>query len=104
MYEGVYAVLGRRRARILREEMREGSDMFAVHAYLPAEASFGFMHEMRQRSSGGAAASLLLSHWERLQVRCGAQVRRVQTRQAEQAQVAHACYGEQKCRKQAEYL
>ena len=65
---GVYAVLGRRRARILREEMREGSDMFSVHAFLPAEASFGFVNEMRQRSSGGASASLLLSHWERLQV------------------------------------
>ena len=25
---GVYAVLGRRRSRILREEMREGSDLF----------------------------------------------------------------------------
>ena len=62
-------MLGRRRARILREEMREGSDMFSVHAFLPAEASFGFVNEMRQRSSGGASASLLLSHWERLQVR-----------------------------------
>ncbi|KAL4448964.1 hypothetical protein ABPG77_007681 [Micractinium sp. CCAP 211/92] len=64
----VYAVLGRRRARILREEMREGSDLFTVHAYLPAEASFGFADELRRRSSGAATASLLLSHWERLQV------------------------------------
>lgn len=64
----VYAVLGRRRARILREEMREGSDLFTVHAYLPAEASFGFADELRRRSSGAAAASLMLSHWERLQV------------------------------------
>ena len=61
-------MLGRRRARIVSEEMREGADVFAVHAFLPAEASFGLMTEMRQRSSGGAAASLLLSHWERLQV------------------------------------
>lgn len=65
---GVYAVLGRRRARVLREEMREGSDVFSVHAWLPAEASFGFVNEMRARSSGGASVSLLLSHWERLQV------------------------------------
>ncbi|PRW32859.1 ribosomal S5 Elongation factor G III V family [Chlorella sorokiniana] len=64
----VYAVLGRRRARILREEMREGSDLFTVHAYLPAEASFGFADELRRRSSGAATASLMLSHWERLQV------------------------------------
>lgn len=66
----VYAVLGRRRCRILREEMREGSDLFTVHAYLPAEASFGFADELRRRSSGAATASLLLSHWERLQVGC----------------------------------
>ncbi len=61
-------MLGRRRARIMSEEMREGADVFAVHSFLPAEASFGLMTEMRQRSSGGASASLLLSHWERLQV------------------------------------
>lgn len=66
---GTYAVLGRRRARILREELREGSGAFAVHAYLPVEASFGLADEMRRRSSGAASASLLLSHWERLQVR-----------------------------------
>jgi translation elongation factor EF-G len=65
---GVYAVLGRRRARILREELREGSGAFLVHAYLPVEASFGLADEMRRRSSGAASASLLLSHWERLQV------------------------------------
>ncbi|WIA32200.1 hypothetical protein OEZ86_003049 [Tetradesmus obliquus] len=65
---GVYAVLGRRRARILAEEMREGSGAFVVHAYLPVEASFGLADEMRRRSSGAASASLLLSHWERLQV------------------------------------
>lgn len=42
--------------------------MFLVHAYLPVEASFGLADEMRRRSSGAASASLLLSHWERLQV------------------------------------
>lgn len=65
---GVYAVLGRRRARVLRDEMREGSDTFVVHAYLPAEASFGLADELRKRCSGAASASLLLSHWERMQV------------------------------------
>lgn len=64
----VYAVLGRRRSRVLREEMREGSDLFTIHAYLPAEASFGFVDELRRRSSGAASASLMLSHWERLAV------------------------------------
>ena len=66
---GTYAVLGQRRARILREELREGSGLFSIHAFLPAEASFGFADDMRRKSSGAASASLLLSHWERLQVR-----------------------------------
>ena len=66
---GTYAVLGQRRARVVREELREGSDLFSVHAYLPAQASFGFADDMRRRSSGAASASLMLSHWERLQVR-----------------------------------
>jgi ribosome assembly protein 1 len=65
---GTYAVLGQRRARILREELREGSNLFSIHAFLPAEASFGFVDDMRRRSSGAASASLMLSHWERLQV------------------------------------
>lgn len=53
---------------VLQEELREGSGAFLVHAYLPVEASFGLADEMRRRSSGAASASLLLSHWERLQV------------------------------------
>lgn len=65
---GTYAVLGRRRARILREEMREGSGQFQVTCYLPVEASFGLADEMRRRSSGAAQASLMLSHWERVPV------------------------------------
>ena len=34
----MYAVLGRRRARIVREELREGSGHFSVHAFLPMQA------------------------------------------------------------------
>ena len=46
-------MLGRRRARVVMEEMREGSDLFSIHAYLPAQASFGFANDMRRQSSGG---------------------------------------------------
>lgn len=63
---GTYAALNRRRARILREDMREGSDLFTVHCYLPVEASFGFANEMRHKTGGAAQAQLMLSHWERL--------------------------------------
>ena len=31
-------MLGRRRARIVREELREGSGHFSVHAFLPMQA------------------------------------------------------------------
>lgn len=65
---GTYAVLGRRRARVMREELREGSALFSILAYLPAQASFGLADDLRRRTSGGASAALMLSHWERLQV------------------------------------
>jgi translation elongation factor EF-G len=62
-------VLGRRRARVVREELREGSGLFAILAHLPAQASFGLADDLRARTSGGASAALMLSHWERLQAR-----------------------------------
>ncbi|KAF5738332.1 Ribosomal protein S5/Elongation factor G/III/V family protein [Tripterygium wilfordii] len=62
----MYAVLSRRRARILKEEMQEGSPLFTVHAYLPVSESFGFADELRRWTSGAASALLVLSHWEAL--------------------------------------
>ncbi|KAF3455327.1 hypothetical protein FNV43_RR05775 [Rhamnella rubrinervis] len=62
----MYAVLARRRARVLKEEMQEGSPLFTVHAYLPVSESFGFADELRRWTSGGASALLVLSHWEAL--------------------------------------
>ncbi|KAJ4770472.1 elongation factor family protein [Rhynchospora pubera] len=62
----MYSVIHRRRARVLKEEMQEGSPLFTVHAYLPAEASYGFSDELRGRTSGAASAILVLSHWEEI--------------------------------------
>ncbi|KAL8218366.1 hypothetical protein R6Q57_021739 [Mikania cordata] len=62
----MYAVLGRRRARILKEEMQEGSPLFTVHAYVPVAESFGFADELRRWTSGASSALLVLSHWEAL--------------------------------------
>lgn len=62
----MYAVLSRRRARVLKEEMHEGSPLFTVHAYVPVSESFGFADELRRWTSGGASALLVLSHWEAL--------------------------------------
>ncbi|CAK9172010.1 unnamed protein product [Ilex paraguariensis] len=60
----MYAVLARRRARILKEEMQEGSPLFTVHAYVPVAESFGFGDELRRWTSGASSALLVLSHWE----------------------------------------
>ncbi|KAJ0018956.1 hypothetical protein Pint_10615 [Pistacia integerrima] len=62
----MYAVLARRRAIVLKEEMQEGSSLFTVHAYLPVSKSFGFPDELRRWTSGAASALLVLSHWEAL--------------------------------------
>ncbi|PIA61307.1 hypothetical protein AQUCO_00300683v1 [Aquilegia coerulea] len=62
----MYAVLARRRARVLKEEMQEGSSLFTVHAYVPVAESFGFADELRRWTSGASSALLLFSHWETL--------------------------------------
>jgi ribosome assembly protein 1 len=62
----MYAVLGRRRARVSKEVMQEGSPLFTVHAYVPISESFGFADELRRWTSGAASALLVLSHWEAL--------------------------------------
>lgn len=63
-----HMVLRRRRAQVLREELKEGTGFFMITAHLPVAASFGLMDELRKRTSGSANAQLLLSHWEPLDV------------------------------------
>lgn len=60
----MYGVVSRRRARVLKEEMQEGSALFTVHAYLPVSESFGFADELRKETSGAASALLALSQFE----------------------------------------
>ena len=60
----MYAVVSKREGRVLREEMKEGSDVFDVTAVLPAAESFGFAEEIRKRTSGLANPQLVFSHWE----------------------------------------
>ena len=38
----LYAVIGKRRGRIISEDVREGTQVFLVRCYLPVEQSFGF--------------------------------------------------------------
>lgn len=65
---GTYSVLGRRRAKVLSETIREGTGVFIIHSYLPVAMSFGFADELRHSSSGASNAQLMLSHWEHLDV------------------------------------
>lgn len=60
----MYAVLGKREGRVLKEEMKEGSDIFNINATLPVAESFGFAEEIRKRTSGLASPQLMFSHWE----------------------------------------
>eukprot|EP00300_Choanocystis_sp_HF-7_P015047 c18917_g1_i1.p1 GENE.c18917_g1_i1~~c18917_g1_i1.p1 ORF type:complete len:311 (+),score=71.16 c18917_g1_i1:81-935(+) len=64
----LYSVMGRRRGRILDEEMQEGTDRFIITALLPVSESFGFTEEMRTNTSGLARPHLEMSHWEVLNV------------------------------------
>jgi ribosome assembly protein 1 len=65
---GTYSVLGKRRAKIISESIREGTGVFIIHSYLPVATSFGFADELRHSSSGASNAQLMLSHWEHLDV------------------------------------
>ncbi|KAG9087027.1 Cytoplasmic GTPase/eEF2-like protein (ribosomal biogenesis) [Ceratobasidium sp. UAMH 11750] len=60
----VYAVVARRRGRIVSEEMKEGSIFFTVQALLPVVESFGFADDIRKRTSGAASPQLIFSGYE----------------------------------------
>ncbi|RSH81559.1 Cytoplasmic GTPase/eEF2-like protein (ribosomal bioproteinsis) [Saitozyma podzolica] len=62
----VYAVVARRRGRIVSEEMKEGTAFFTIRAMLPVVESFGFADEIRKRTSGAASPQLIFSGFETL--------------------------------------
>jgi len=61
------AVLHQRRGRILSNDLREGTNTFHIHAYLPVVESFGFARDVRKKTGGEASPQLIFSHWETLQ-------------------------------------
>ncbi|KAF9624412.1 hypothetical protein IFM89_011337 [Coptis chinensis] len=63
----MYIVLARRQARVLKEEMQEGSSLFTVYAYVPVAENFGFANERRRWTSGACSTLLVFSHWETLE-------------------------------------
>eukprot|EP00470_Lotharella_oceanica_P013097 CAMPEP_0170196214 /NCGR_PEP_ID=MMETSP0040_2-20121228/63352_1 /TAXON_ID=641309 /ORGANISM="Lotharella oceanica, Strain CCMP622" /LENGTH=205 /DNA_ID=CAMNT_0010445571 /DNA_START=66 /DNA_END=683 /DNA_ORIENTATION=- len=64
MLRRLYAVIGKRRGRIITEDVIEGTQTFVVKCYLPVERSFGFASSLRARTSGMASPQLVFSHWE----------------------------------------
>lgn len=60
-----YGVLSKRRARVLAEDLMEGSDTWTIKAHLPVAEIYGFADELRKKTSGAATSpQLLFSHWE----------------------------------------
>ncbi|KAF9159934.1 Cytoplasmic GTPase/eEF2-like protein (ribosomal biogenesis) [Actinomortierella ambigua] len=62
----VYAVIARRKGKILHEEMKEGTPFFSIQALLPVVESFGFSDDIRKKTSGAASPQLIFSHFELL--------------------------------------
>ncbi|GAA5885129.1 hypothetical protein JCM6882_007242 [Rhodosporidiobolus microsporus] len=62
----VYAVVAKRKGRIVSEEMKEGTAFFTVSALLPVVESFGFADEIRTRTSGAASPQLVFHGYETL--------------------------------------
>ncbi|KAJ9117235.1 hypothetical protein QFC20_000380 [Naganishia adeliensis] len=62
----VYAVVARRRGKIVSEEMKEGTSFFSIRAMLPVVESFGFADEIRKRTSGAASPQLVFAGFEML--------------------------------------
>ncbi|KAG6868224.1 Cytoplasmic GTPase/eEF2-like protein (ribosomal biogenesis) [Termitomyces sp. T159_Od127] len=60
----VYAVVAKRRGRIIAEEMKEGTTFFNVTALLPVVESFGFADDIRKRTSGAASPQLIFKGYE----------------------------------------
>lgn len=61
----LYAVLGKRNARIVDETIKEGTtNMFLVKSFVPVADSFGLTEELRKRTSGLATPHIEFSHFE----------------------------------------
>jgi len=62
----VYAVITRRRGRVLSESMNSGTSFFTISCLLPVAESFGFSDEIRKRTAGLASPQLIFTGFEAL--------------------------------------
>jgi ribosome assembly protein 1 len=64
----LYAVLSKRRGKVLDDAMVDGTDLLEISALLPHAESFGLAPELFRQSSGEVTApELVFSHWERFE-------------------------------------
>ncbi|RKP15045.1 P-loop containing nucleoside triphosphate hydrolase protein [Piptocephalis cylindrospora] len=63
----VYAVVGRRKGRIISEEMDDGTSFFNISALLPVVESFGFADDIRKKTSGAASPMLVFTGYQMLE-------------------------------------
>lgn len=60
----VYGVLGKRRAKVLDEGLRDGTSLFYINSYLPLADSFHIAMDLREAASGHVTFQCAFSHWE----------------------------------------
>ncbi len=65
---GTYTVIGKRRGRVLDEQMRDGVNIFGIEALIPVVESFGFADLVRKQTSGFAVPQMVFSHWETIEI------------------------------------
>merc|ERR1711916_390592 len=64
----VYAVMSKRRAKIVFEDMNEGTSVFTIKGILPVVESFGFGDEVQKKSSGATSVQLEFSKFVEMNV------------------------------------
>merc|ERR550537_1193475 len=60
----VYGVLGKRRAKVQDEGLRDGTSLFYISSHLPLADSFGLAQDLRAAASGQVSFHCAFSHWE----------------------------------------
>ena len=60
----LYAVLGKRNAKIVEECIKDSTNIFCITAHVPVADSFGLAEEIRKRTSGLASPHIEFSHFE----------------------------------------
>jgi len=59
----LFPVLSKRRGTVVKDDLREGTQIFDVTAFLPVATSFGFAADLRKNTGGAANPQLLFSHF-----------------------------------------